>query len=332
MKGFRDIIGQEMSLKHIRDAVRTERAAHAYIFDGEKGMGKKTLAAAFAKALQCEKPVGEREDSDACGICHSCIMADSGSHPDIINVTHEKPGSIGVEEIRTQVVNDVLIKPYSSKRKVYIIPEAHLMTAEAQNALLKTLEEPPSYITIILLADNREILLNTLLSRAVCLPMRAVKAADISGYLEREKGLSPTETGIAVSFARGNLGKAVLLSESEGFTELWEEVRALLIHIREMTDVEISRSASAAGGKKEQRDDYLGLLMLWFRDVLYIKSGGSSEGVVFSGELRETEEAAEHYSFEQLNDIIEAVKTAGSRLRSNVNPDSTFEMLFMTMR
>ena len=321
-----------MSIKHIRDAVRTGHAAHAYILDGEKGMGKKTLAAAFAKALQCEKPVEEREDGEPCGVCHSCIMADSGSHPDIINVTHEKAGSISVDEIRSQVVNDVQIKPYSSKRKIYIIPDACLMTQEAQNALLKTLEEPPSYITIFLLADNKEMLLPTIVSRAVCLSMRALGTEDIVSYLQREKGLPPHETETAASFARGNLGKALLLTESEDFSLLFEEVMRVLSGVREMSDVMISGAASEAASYKEKRDDYLEILLLWFRDVLYLKSGGDPEKAVFKNRLYETEASAEQYSYEQLGCIIEAIKTAGSRLKSNVNPEYTYEMLFAAMR
>ena len=332
MNGFRDIIGQEMSIKHIGDAVRTGRAAHAYIIDGEKGMGKKMLSAAFAKALLCEKPAEEREDGEPCGVCHSCIMAESGNHPDLIYVTHEKQGSISVDEIRIQVVNDVLIKPYSSARKIYIIPDACLMTAEAQNALLKTLEEPPSYITIFLLADNREMLLPTIVSRAVCLSMRALKTEDIISYLQREKGHSPYETETAAYFARGNLGKAMLLAEDEDFGELFEEVMKVLSGVREMTDVMIYEAASAAAGFKEKKDEYLGILMLWFRDVLYLKSGGDREKVVFLNRLHETELSAERYSYEQLGCIIEAIKTAGSRMKSNVNPEYTYEMLFTAMR
>lgn len=332
MTGFRDIIGQEMAIRHLKSAIRSGKVAHAYIFDGEKGMGKKTLASVFVKALQCEEPLESREDTEPCGKCHSCIMADSGSHPDIVTVTHEKPNSIGVDEIREQVVNDVLIRPYSGGRKVYIIPDAHLMTVQAQNALLKTLEEPPGYAVIILLPDNKDMLLPTLISRSVCLPMRAVKDEEIAKFLREKKGTPEYETETLVSFAQGNLGKAELLSESEEFKELWEEVRHLLTDIRRMSDVDVSAAASKAQERKDWKDDYLSLLLLWFRDVLFLKAGGKEEGVIFKGELRELTEASGYYSFERLNDIIEAVKEADSRMESNVNPEYTYELLFMKMR
>lgn len=332
MKNFRDIIGQERVTSHLISAVKRDKTAHAYILDGEKGMGKKTIAGIFAKALQCEEPVGSRDGAEPCGHCHSCIMAESGNHPDIITLVPEKVNSIGVDDIRAQVVNDVTIKPYSSPRKIYIIPDADLMTEAAQNALLKTLEEPPSYAVILLLSGNKERLLSTIVSRAVCLSLRAVPDADILKYLKDEKGLMPGETEAAVSFARGNLGKAEMLSESPEFKELWDRVRRILTGVREMGDVDFREAAAACSEDKERREDHLSFFLLWFRDVLFLKAGGDSDRLVFPGEIREIEEASAYYSFEQLNSIIDEIKTARSRLRSNVNPDNTFELLFMKMK
>ena len=107
------------------------------------------LAGLFAKTLQCEAG-----GTDPCGTCRSCIQCDSGNQPDIIWVTHEKPTVISVDDIREQVNNDIIIKPYSSRYKIYIIPEAELMNPQAQNALLKTIEEPPEYAITMLLTNN----------------------------------------------------------------------------------------------------------------------------------------------------------------------------------
>lgn len=112
------------------------------------------LANLFAMTLLCET-----RDNEPCGKCHSCKQAESGNHPDIIRVTHEKPNSISVDDIRTQVNNTVDIKPYQGPYKVYIIPQADMMTPQAQNAILKTIEEPPSYAVFLLLTENAETLL-----------------------------------------------------------------------------------------------------------------------------------------------------------------------------
>ena len=163
MPSFEEIIGHKQMIEHLKNAIQLEKVSHAYIFEGEKGCGKKTVSEAFAAALQCEH---QKEGTDACGTCRSCRQAANKNHPDIIHIIHEKPNSIGVEEIREQVVNDIQIKPYSSKYKIYIISEAEKLTAQAQNALLKTIEEPPSYGIIILLTNNASVLLPTILSRS----------------------------------------------------------------------------------------------------------------------------------------------------------------------
>ena len=139
MARFSEIIGHEQIVEHLQNAIRMKKISHAYILDGEEGAGKNLLAAAFAQTLQCEK--GEAEP---CGQCHSCRQSESGNQPDIIRVTHEKPGSIGVEEIRAQLCSDIQVRPYSSPYKIYIVDEAEKMTVQAQNALLKTKEKPPA--------------------------------------------------------------------------------------------------------------------------------------------------------------------------------------------
>ena len=116
MAGFREIIGQEKIVEHFRNAIRYDKISHAYILNGEQGMGKKMIAEAFAMTVQCENGAYE-----PCMSCHSCKQAMSGNNPDIRWVKHEKPATISVEDIRMQVNNDIVIKPYEYKRKIYIV-------------------------------------------------------------------------------------------------------------------------------------------------------------------------------------------------------------------
>ena len=148
MSGFKDVVGHKNIIKYIQNAVTADAVSHAYILNGERGSGKKLLANLFAMSLQCEN---RDEDGDACGKCRSCRQAAGGNQPDIIRIMHEKPNTIGVGDIRTQVNDDIMIRPYSSKYKIYIIADADMMSVEAQNALLKTIEEPPEYAVIMLL-------------------------------------------------------------------------------------------------------------------------------------------------------------------------------------
>lgn len=126
------------------------------------------MASLFAMTLQCEK-----HGVEPCMECPSCKKAQSQNHPDIIYVKHEKPNTISIDEIREQLINDVMIKPYSSPYKIYIIDEAQKLTLQAQNALLKTIEEPPAYAVVMLLADNPDALLPTISSRCVQLNLKS---------------------------------------------------------------------------------------------------------------------------------------------------------------
>ena len=185
MRRFADIVGQEQLREHLENAVRMGKVSHAYIINGERNAGKEFIAKTFAMAVQCEN----RQDAEPCGECHSCKQALSGNHPDIIFITHEKPGTIGVDDIRRQINGDVAIKPYSGLKKIYIVSEGEKMTVQAQNALLKTLEEPPEYAVILILTDNVNTLLPTILSRCVVLNMKPVRDAQIKEYLMENMGI-----------------------------------------------------------------------------------------------------------------------------------------------
>ena len=148
--GFQDILGNDMVKEHFKKAIENHKISHAYILTGEAGMGRKSIANAFAMTLLCEKGGNE-----PCMVCHSCKQVLGGNHPDLIYVTHSKPGSIGVDDIREQINDTIMIRPYSSYYKIYIVDEAEKMTVQAQNALLKTMEEPPSYAVIILITTKR---------------------------------------------------------------------------------------------------------------------------------------------------------------------------------
>ena len=154
MLSFQDIVGHEQIKEHFQNAIENHKVSHAYILTGEAGMGRKSLANAFALALLCEK--GGKEP---CMQCHACKQVLSDNHPDLIHVTHEKPNSIGVDDIREQINDTIMVRPYSSYYKIYIVDEAEKMTQQAQNALLKTIEEPPSYAIILLLTTNQEAFL-----------------------------------------------------------------------------------------------------------------------------------------------------------------------------
>lgn len=326
MARFQDIVGQEQIKEHLENALSTGKVSHAYIINGEKNAGKEFIAKVFAMALQCEK--GE----EPCQECHSCRQALSGNHPDIIRVTHEKPNTISVDDIRRQVNNDVAIKPYSSAHKIYIINEAEKMTPQAQNAILKTLEEPPSYVVIILLASNLNALLPTILSRCVVLNMKPVSDELVKKYLMEQLQVPDYKAEVCVAFARGNVGKAKALASSEDFENVKAEAMSLLKYIQDMELNEIIAAIKKITEFKLEINDYLDIFAVWYRDVLLFKATNDVNHLVFREEIQTIRKTAQRSSYEGIETVIRALDTAKKRLDANVNFELAMELLILTIQ
>lgn len=328
MRRFADIVGQEHLREHLENAIKMDKVSHAYIINGEKNAGKEFIAKTFAMALQCEN----RQGVEPCGECHSCKQALSGNHPDIIFITHEKPGSIGVDDIRRQVNNDVAIKPYKGPRKIYIMNEGEKMTVQAQNALLKTLEEPPEYTVLLILAANVDFLLPTILSRCVVLNMKPAKDAQIKKYLMETMEIPDYKADICVAFARGNVGKAKLLANSEEFDKVKEEAITLLKYIKEMELNEIVAAIKKINEYKFDVNDYMDILSIWYRDVLLFKATHDVNHLIFKEEIQHIRKVADKSAYEGIEKIIDALEKSKQRLNANVNFDLTMELLLLTIK
>lgn len=328
MRRFADIVGQEQLREHLENAVRTGKVSHAYIINGERNAGKEFIAKTFAMAVQCEN----RQDAEPCGECHSCKQALSGNHPDIIFITHEKPGTIGVDDIRRQINGDVEIKPYSGPKKIYIVSEGEKMTVQAQNALLKTLEEPPEYAVILILTDNVNTLLPTILSRCVVLNMKPVRDAQIKEYLMENMGIPDYKADICVAFARGNVGKARLLANSEEFDKVKEEAITLLKYIGEMELHEIVAAIKKINEYKFDVNDYMDILSIWYRDVLLFKATHDVNHLIFREEIQSIRKVADKSTYEGIERIIDALEKSKQRLNANVNFELTMELLLLTIK
>lgn len=327
MTGFKDVVGRKELIDYIQKTVEQGNVSHAYILCGERGSGKKLLANLFATTLQCEKGGVE-----PCYECSSCKQMKGGNHPDVIRVTHEKPNSISVDEIRDQINNDVMVKPYSSNYKIYIISEAELMTPQAQNALLKTLEEPPAYAVFFLLAESTEQLLPTINSRCVMLRLRNIKDSLVKLYLMEHMEVPDYKASICTAFAQGNIGRAIMLASSEDFNEIKDEAVKLLRNIENMDVSELSAAVKKISKFKLEIADYLDIIMIWFRDVLLYKATKEVDGVVFSDQLEFIRERAKNSSYEGIETILEGIERAKARIRANVNFDLVIELLLLTIK
>ena len=338
MAGFKAILGHEQIIEHLQNAVTMDKVSHAYIINGPDKSGKMMLAEAFAQTLECEKledvvkNAAQPSDVEPCMECHSCKQALSDNQPDIIYVSHEKPNTISVDDIRAQINNDIAIKPYSSPYKIYIMNEAEKMTPQAQNAILKTLEEPPEYAVIMLLTSNVNALLPTILSRCVVLNMKPVADELVRNYLMHQLQVPDYKAEVCVAFARGNIGKAKSLASSEDFDNIKNEALSLLKYIQDMDLSEITAAIKKITEYKLQINDYLDLIAIWYRDVLLFKATSDVNHLVFREEISAIRRVAQRSSYEGIEEVIEALDKAKRRLDANVNFDLTMELLMLEIK
>lgn len=328
MAGFKEILGHEQIIEYLQNVVKSDKISHAYLISGPALSGKRMLAEAFAQAIQCENAAG----GEPCMDCHSCRQAAGKNHPDIIYVKHEKPNTIAVNEIRAQVNNDIGIRPYSGRYKVYIIDEAEKMNAQAQNALLKTIEEPPAYAVVILLTTNDQSILPTILSRCVRLPVRAVSDEKIKNYLMRSCQIPDYQAKVCVAFAQGNVGKAIQLASSEHFHELRDSALQLLKRVKEISLYEMMAAVRQIREYKLEINDYFDLMMVWYRDVLLFKATNDVNSLIFQEEVYDIKRQAEKSSYNGIETIIKALQKAKIRLDANVNFDLVIELLLLTIK
>lgn len=264
--------------------------------------------------------------------CDSCKKVIGKNHPDIITVTHEKPGSISIDEVREQVVHDVDIKPYCSPYKIYIIPDAEMMTVQAQNALLKTIEEPPEYAVILLLTSNIDSLLPTIRSRCVRLDLKVVDDGLVKKYLMEHLQVPDYQAEIDASYAQGSIGKAKEAATSQEFADMTANALKILKYANSMEVYELTEAIKTLTADKNNINDYLDIFQFWFRDVLMFKATREIDNLVFKQEINFIREQASKRSYENIEKILEALEKTKVRLRANVNLELALELLFLTIR
>ena len=327
MFSFSEIVGHEQIKEHMQAAIRDKKPFHAYLFQGEEGVGKEALARTFAAGLQCQSESADKP----CKECVSCRQMESGNQPDVIWVTREK-ASLGVDEIREQLCNTMDIKPFSSPYKIYLVPEAEKMTEAAQNALLKTIEEPPEYGIVILMTSNISALLPTIQSRCLTMEFRPLSTAVVESYVKEHCQVPDYQARASAAFAQGNLGKAMRYAKSEDFIERKDHIISLLRHVEQMDLSEMLAVIIDLGTRKDEVRDYIDLMVLWYRDVLLFKATKDINQLLFQDEASYISREASHRSYEKIEEILQAFEKAKVRLRANVNFDITMELMLLTLK
>lgn len=324
MYTFDEIVGHEEIINYLQNTIKNNKVSHAYILDGEKGIGKNLVANTFAKTLLCE----ERSDTP-CDNCTSCRTFDSLNNPDVIYVEQTKKTGIGVNDIREQINQDINIKPYAYPYKIYIVNDADTMTQQAQNALLKTIEEPPEYVIILLLSNNINGFLRTILSRCVVLKLKPIKSDKIMNYIINNLDIPDYRAELITSFAQGIIGKAKELASSSEFLNMRDSMINIVECIIKGDDYEKLDIVSRFDEYKDTAQDFLDLFMIWFRDLLIIKKIDDESLLINRDKYRTLLKQSQVLSYNKISMIFEKVNNTKNLLKQNVNFKLAIEMMVL---
>lgn len=324
MYTFEEIRGNTPLVEQLRRSAASGRSSHAYLFLGGAGAGKRLIANTFAKALQCE---GEKRPCDSCKSCHAF---NHGNHPDVIYFQPLKNGkTYTIEDVREQLLETVDLKPFQYEKKIYIIEKADTLNIQSQNALLKTLEEPPAHVVFLLLAERAETFLPTILSRVVVMRIRPLSAETIADYL-MQAGHLAEESHILSAYAQGRIGQALELVEDEGFREMRQDILGKLEALPSMSEGDAYLLAKDLEGYKNDLR-FLDIMELWYRDLLTAKSL-REEGYLIQRDKKDAIFRAAKEPAALLAKKAAAVRTARMRLAQNANFRLTMEVMLMDLK
>ena len=254
---FEKIIGNDKVKDFLNKQIEENHILHSYLFVGTEGIGKKIFAREFARKILC---LSQEKTED----CLSCIKWKSNNHPDFFEIEPENK-VIKIEQIR-QMQERISEKPITSKRKVYIINDSELMTKEAQNCLLKTLEEPPEYITIILISSNESKLLNTIKSRCMKISFEVIEEQIIEAYLKNK--LQMDISSELIKFSEGSIGRAIILEEQK---EIYQQVNSVISNIEKQDLITILNNAEVLYKEKEKIQEILEYINVFLYHTKEIK-------------------------------------------------------------
>ena len=255
---FANIVGNDKVKTFLDNQIKKNHVLHSYLFVGIEGIGKKLFAKEFAKKILC------LEENDNNGTCLSCVKWNSSNHPDFTIIEPDN-NTIKIEQIRN-MQEKIEEKPITSKKKVYIIVDSEYMTKEAQNCLLKTLEEPPEYATIILTTSNESKLLNTIKSRCIKVQFDSLSENEMRDFLRKNSSIvESTQTFIEMS--QGSIGKLLHMEEDH---QIYEQINTILENIDKQDIITILNKSEILYKEKEKIQellDYINVYLYYTKDI-----------------------------------------------------------------
>jgi len=320
---FKDVRGQEEQITLLRNAIEKDRLAHAYLFFGMKGVGKRTTAEVFAKALNCAE-----DRLDACDRCISCLKIEKSNHPDVM-VLKAAGQFIRIQDIR-EIQNQMRFRPFEGRKRVFILIDAETMNIAAANALLKTLEEPSPSNILILLSSRPHQLPATIVSRCQKVRFRPLARADVAGYLREKMGLGEEEADLLAASAAGSIGRAVEM-QRDSELQVRDRLIAGISRCRKDDPVGLLLMAGALGKDREAILKNLDILRSWYRDVLVYSKTGEKGNLFNRNRLETVKSFAEKLTTADVLKNVTAVNRAARAVERNANKHLTLETLLFKL-
>ena len=308
-------------------SLKEGKLAHAYLFVGPKHVGKMTLALNLAQALNCE---GEEKP---CGHCSQCLRIGERKHADIQVIALDGRTEIGIDHIR-EMQHAASLRPFEGRYRVFIIEGAEHLSHEASNCLLKTLEEPPPNVELILLAINERLLLPTVLSRCHRLELSPVSIPVVEQALIHRWGVPQERARVLARLSSGRLGWAVAAASDEGLISQRRENLATLCHLAHVGRGErftyAAQLANQFSSNRESVQELLGLWLGWWRDLLLIKGGGG-DYITNVDQEQTLQSQGQGYSLREIKGFIQSLNQARQQLEHNANPRLVLEVLMLAL-
>lgn len=323
------VVGHETARALIENSLKSDRLSHAYLFVGPEHVGKMTLALNLAQVLNCVTGGAEQP----CGSCPQCRRIASHIHADVQILGTSGRAEIGIDQIR-ELEQSVTLKPFEGRTRVFIIDGAERLSAEAANSLLKTLEEPPPYVQLILLSSNERLLLPTVVSRCHKLELRPVPTAKVEQALIQRWNVAPGQAGLLARLSVGCPGWAVLAARDDS---ILSERASQLAALQQLAEQGRSSRFAYAGDLANQfskdraaASDILHLWSCWWRDIMLTK-GECIEFATNADRSQALYHEASRYQLWQIKGFIDDLTDAAAALGQNSNPRLVLEVLMLNI-
>ena len=321
---FNHIIGHEGVIDNLMKAMEKGNISHSYLFVGSEAIGKKAVAMAFSKALLCESG-----GLEPCNECISCKKFDSSNHPDFYYIEPEG-GLIKKGQIE-DLIKSTLTKPLEGKRKVYLIDDSYKMNSYSQNAFLKTLEEPPSYVNIILISTSSKNLLPTIISRCEIIKFSPIENDKIMRFLIDEYKKTKEEAKFISCYSKGSIGRAIELSNDDEFSGMRDKTIDIIDGVLKGDELKLLNSLAFFDENQDKCEEILDIILYWFRDLyIYIEMGEND--LIINRDKMELLSEQTNLSRSKINDIIESILVTNENIQKKVNYQLSIETMLLKIQ